>query len=266
MEEKVFEFQLGKTLEETAKQTKLHLTGQNTNGMIDAGAMGFVDGVYGLYAESGYELKLGPLFAIRFYSDTKRYQDKKTETVTITFDLDHITTPQQAYDYTYVLIEQFQRSKWKRYIPEVCPRLQGKSSILDQKQIKALSQPELRNFMGLGCPIDPAYKPELDKWIPLAREGQQYLWHDGHGKIAKLDIGIGEPNPDGTLGKGLADVQIDLEFELEEVMLDNAKGNLEADLKQPWGERVAKVEQEKRRVRDLLEEMALKRGETLVER
>ena len=58
----------------------------------------------------------------------------------------------------------------------------------------------------------------------------------------------------------MGDFRIDLEFELEEVMLANKKGNLEADLKKPWGERVAKVEIEKRRIRDVLEAMAVKRG------
>ena len=117
---------------------------------------------------------------------------------------------------------------------------------------------------GLGCPIDPAYKPELEKWMPLARDGQLYLWHDEQGKIAVLDIGVSEPNPDGTFG--VSDVRINLEFELEEVMLANEKGNLGADLKKPWGARVAKVEIEKRRIRDVLETMAVKRGEPLAER
>lgn len=270
MEEKVFEFQLGKPLEATAKQTRLPLSGQNNWGMINVGVVGLADGVYGRYAEPGYELKLGPLAGVEFYADTNRYPDKKVETVQVTFRLKHITTPQQAYDYVYGLIAQFQRGKWKRYIPEECPRLQGKSSILNPEEIRALSlsvAPELKNFIGLGCPIDPAYKPELDKWIPLAGEGQQYLWHDGQGKIAKLVINIGEPYPNGTfINQGVSSVIIDLEFELEEVMLANAKGNLEADLKKPWGERVAKVEIEKRRIRDVLEAMAVKRGEQLAER
>ncbi|MBT9568220.1 MAG: hypothetical protein IV085_07960 [Thiobacillus sp.] len=269
--EKVFEFQLGKTMEATANQTRLPLSGGNTNGLLDAGYMGFPDNVYGRYVEPGYELKLGPLFGIRFYSDTKRYLDKKTETVTLSFDLDHITTPQQAYDYVYDLIAQFQRGKWKRYIPEECPRLQGKSSILNPEEIRALSlpvAPELKNFIGLGCPIDAAYKPELDKWMPLAIAGElQYLWHDEHGKIAKLDIDLSEPNSDGTfVNQGVSSVRIDLEFELEEVMLATKKWHLEDDLKKPWGERVAKVEIEKRRIRDVLEEIAVKRGEQLAER
>ena len=262
--EKVFEFQLGKPLEATVKQTTLPLSGQNNWGMINAGVVGLADGVYGRYAEPGYELKLGPLAGIEFYADTNRYPDKKVETVQVTFRLKHISTPQQVYDYVYGLIAQFQGGKWKRYIPEVCPRLQGKSSILDQQEIKAMSNPELKNFMALGCPIDPAYKPELEKWMPLARDGQLYLWHDEQGKIAVLDIGVSEPNPDGTFG--VSDVRINLEFELEEVMLANEKGNLGADLKKPWGARVAKVEIEKRRIRDVLETMAVKRGEPLAER
>ena len=269
--EKIFEFQLGKTMEATANQTRLPLSGGNTNGLLDAGVRGFPDNVYARYVEPGYELKLGPLFGIRFYSDTKRYPDKKTETVTLSFDLDHITTPQQTYDYVYGLIAQFQRGKWKRYIPEKCPRLQGKSSILNQEEILALSlpvAPELKNFIGLGCPIDAGYKPELDQWMPLAIAGElQYLWYDGHGKIAKLDIGLNEPNSDGTfVNQGVSSVRIDLEFELEEVMLATEKWHLEDDLKKPWGARVAKVEIEKRRIRDVLEAMAVKRGEQLAER
>ena len=101
----------------------------------------------------------------------------------------------------------------------------------------------------------------------MAGEGQQYLWHDGHGKIAKFVINIGEPYPNGTfINQGVSSVIIDLEFELEEVMLANKKGNLEADLKKPWGARVAKVEKEKRRIRDVLEAMAVKRGEQLAKR
>lgn len=262
--EKVFEFQLGKTMEATANQTRLPLSGGNTDGLIDAGFMGFPDNTYGRYVEPGYELKLGPLFGIRFYSNTERYPDKKTETATLTFDLDHITTTQQAYDYVYGLIAQFQRGKWKRYIPEECPRLKGKSSILNQQEIKAMSAPELKNFMGLGCPIDPAYKPEFEEWKRfVTSEGPTYLWRDSAGKVVRLDLTLSDTG-DAKLGMG--DFRIDLEFELEEVVLANKKGNLEADLKKPWGERVAKVEIEKRRIRDMLEAMAVKRGEQLAER
>ena len=265
MEERVFEFQLGKTLEETAKKTTLPLSGQNNWGMVNAGVIGLADGVYGRYVEPGYELKLGPLAGIEFYADTNRYPSKKVETVQVTLRLDHITTLQQAYDYAYGLISQFQNSKWKRYIPEVCPRLQGKSSILDQAQIEALSQPDLRNFIGLGCPIDPTYKPNFEDWKKFAGsdQGASYLWHDGAGKVAKLDLTLSETDPAKFKSRNF---RIDLEFELQEVMLDNEKGRLEADLKQPWGERIAKVEIEKRRIRDLLEAMALKREEQLAER
>ena len=262
--EKVFEFQLGKTMEATANQTRLPLSGGNTNGLLDAGYMGFPDNAYGRYVEPGYELKLGPLFGIRFYSNTKRYPDKKTETVTLSFDLDHITTPQQAYDYVYGLIAEFQRGKWKRYIPEKCPRLQGKSSLLDQQEIKAMSDPELKNFMGLGCPIDPSYKPDFAEWKRfVTSEGPTYLWHDSAGKIARLDLTLSDT---GDAKLGIGDFRIDLKFELEEAMLTTQKWHLEDDLKKPWGARVAKVEIEKRRIRDVLETMAVKRGDPLAER
>ena len=268
-EEKIILFDIGLTPDETAKKTRLKLSGQNTDGYIDFGYAGFPDGVYARLDNPGYEINVGPLFAIDFCADTKKR--KISHAVTFSLDLKHITTPRQTYDYVYGLIAQFQRGKWKRYIPEVCPRLQGKSSILNQEEILALSlpvAPELKNFIGLGCPIDAAYKPELAQWMPLAIAGElQYLWHDGHGKIAKLDIGLSEPNSDGTfVNQGVSSVRIDLEFELEEAMLATQKWHLEDDLKKPWGARVAKVEIEKRRIRDVLEAMAVKRGEPLAER
>ena len=262
MDEKTVLFDIGLTPEATAKKTRLPLSGQNTDGYIDFGFAGFPDGVYAKLDKPGYEIKVGPLFAINFYADTK--VRGVSHAVTFGLNLDHITTPEQAYDYVYGLIAQFQRGKWKRYIPEKCPRLQGKSSLLDQQEIKAMSDPELKNFMGLGCPVDPAYKPDFEEWKRfVTSEGPTYLWRDGAGKIARLDLTLSDT---GDAKFGMGDFRIDLEFELEEVMLANEKRNLEDDLKKPWGARVAKVEIEKRRIRDLLEAMALKREEQLAER
>ena len=255
MGNKIFEFEIGKTMEETAAQTRLPLSGQNTNGTITAGSPIFPDGVYGRYAQKGFEIKVGPLSWINFFSDTKRHPNKLTESASMAVDARQgLTTHAQAYDYVYALINQFQRSKWQRYIPEECPRLTGKASILDPNEIEALATPELKNWIGFDCSADPEYKPPLDEWKRLTKQVITYRWHDGAGRIAKLVVSTSDGNPDGTLGLG--DVQIDLEFELEESIKYRAAGNREAELKEPWGARVPKVEAEKLRIRDILERRA----------
>lgn len=265
MSEKTFSFQIGKTMKEMAAQTRMQLNGENNWGRMNASTPHFPDGVYGIYAEAGSELKLGPLSNILFFSDTRKFPDQKIDKAIVGFRLDHLKTPRQAYDYIFGLIGQFQQSQWKRYIPEKCPRLQGKSSLLNQDEIEVMIIPELKQFAGIVCPLDPAYQPPFEEWITNeALREASYLWHDGKGKMAELDLSVRAPEPNQVYGLG--DITINLEFELQEVKLDNEKARLEAELKGQWGERVAKVEKENRRLRDLLEAQALKRKETLAER
>ncbi len=94
--------------------------------------------------------------------------------------------------------------------------------------------------------------------------GLYYSWRDDRGVIADLNFSTSEPEADGTYSPH--SLTVFLSFELESAKKKQEQDQRARDLKERWGAEVAPTEAERLRIRDLLEEMAVKHGEALAER
>lgn len=260
--QKTIEFLVGETPELSAKRAKISLTGQNSGGYMDFGYTGLPAGISGKYVGKEYEVEVGPLFAITFYADKNRPPHTVAHRVSLTLETDHLINTQAnahsaAQAYVQSVIEQFKKGKWQRYIPEDCPRLTGRSSLISSKEIKALVSDPLLS-VGFDCSLDPDWKMSAEDWIFIMRSGNVYMWH-GDGRTAKLSVSY-----TAYADETKPTYSIDLEFELEDARRYYDAKNRPEHIKDRGGPAVvAKDEAEHKRIQKILEENAVKRGDPL---
>jgi hypothetical protein len=273
--DKTIRFDLTITPEQLTTKVGRSLSGQNTNGFVALSTPILDDGYVALYDHPGYEISIPNPSSVLWYFDKPPRGAGIIESSDFVFSdsaLNQIKTPEQARAYLQSFIDQFQRGKWKRHIRDDCPRLVGRASVINEGLVDSLAKKEFRES-GLfsNCTIDPAFSPPLDEWIRMASpsQGLHYSWRDDRGVIADLDFNADEPQADGTYGPyqpGTSPLSVNLSFELESAKKKQEQDQRARDLKERWGAEVAPTEAERRRIRDLLEEMAVQRGEALAER
>jgi hypothetical protein len=275
--DKIIRFDLTITPEQLTAKVGRSLSGQNTDGFVILSTPILDEGYDALYDHPGYEITIPNIYSVQWGFHKKPGNNGIIQVADFGFEesiLNQIKTPEQARAYLQSFIDQFQRGKWKRRIRDDCPRLTGRASMIDisRETVKSLAKPEFKNFMNFSnCTIDPAFSPPLDEWIRMASpsQGLHYSWRDDRGVIADLDFNADEPQADGTYGPyqpGTSPLSVNLSFELESAKKKQEQDQRARDLKERWGAEVAPTEAERRRIRDLLEEMAVQRGEALAER
>lgn len=245
---KNIEFDVGVPMEQVSQ-----LLGPNSQKQVvgaTTSALGFFrsGAVEGTFARGPFSVRLGKLFSMTAYSSSE-VADGRVNNLDITVDADDFSSHAQALAGTANLIAQFQRGKWKRYIPETCPWVTGRSTMMS-----ATGQVDIG-----ACPLDPALVFTAQEWPNLAAQKLRWQWV-GDGRVATLEVQYAYNKPD------VPTYTVNLQFELEEaVKFYAAKGLQEMKAEFGEGKVTAGAARGAAEIR-LLEEAALKRGDRVIPR
>lgn len=210
-------FDLGKNIVETAKDTGVpNYEIQKVAGSIIYGIDTILPNVTVIYDRPGYEITGSKLFAFTMYANHDLTPDDLVDKVTLQIDGDTLTTDEVAEVFIEQIIAQFQRGKWKRFIRDDCPRVTGRSSLLD---LQGHLNP------GQSCGLDPSYKLTREEWLPMMKGGQRYVWI-GDGVLAELTIDYSEASESMPMS-----YQIFLNFQLKQAKDEVDARNLAEELK-----------------------------------
>lgn len=248
-------FDLGKNIFETAKASGVpQFDMSNVNGNISYSVVSIPPEIVTRYTRPGYEVAVAPLFAFTLYADHKLTSDDLVNDVALQFSTRTLKTHESAQAFVNQLIGQFTKSKWKRYIPETCPWVTGRSTLLDAAG----------NITDSACPLDPALVISAQEWPQLAKQKLRWQWI-GDGRIATLDASYSYDKYYSDKPPVLT-YAINLQFELEEAVKFYDAKSLQ-EMKAEFGEaKVAAGAAKGTAGIKLLEEAALKRGDTVIPR
>jgi len=253
-------FELGDDVVETARHSGVpKFQVQKVSRSIIYSVAPVPEGIPVRYTRPGYELSIAPLFSFTLYAEEER--SRKVDEVSII--IGHITSHEAAHAFAEQMIAQFQKGKWKRHIPESCPAVTGRSSLLD----------ETGKWTG-NCPADPDYKLSLQEWLELLQDQNpqkfpKWEWL-GDGIFVRFYMWV-STYPEYP-GDTRPSYRFSLDFQIDTVRKET-DAELEAhDIKEgeihgwPVAARIAagKIETAKRI--KLLEENAVKRGDRVVDR
>jgi hypothetical protein len=173
------QFDIGKNIHETAKRSGApRFSTRNIAGLISYKILDLPRDVSLNYERLGYEVSANSLFAFTLYADTENKNNLAVETASLRFSTHHIKSHETAKEMVENLIGQFRHGQWKRFIPELCPAVTGRSSFLDESGvINEIS----------ACPLDPGYRLSMDDWKSVIAMTQDYQWL-GDGVLATLTI------------------------------------------------------------------------------
>jgi len=260
MKKTEFQFDLGNTLAITEGQIPLKLSGQNAGGLVIRGADGLQQ-VHAKYVHDARMISFGPIFGFLLTADENRKKPAYVDEMSFTIDADFLTAHAEAYEYVNTLMTQFKATGWKRYLPEVCPRLTGWSSVRFERDVdRLISSPSLSPMFPT-CGADPDLSMTLQEWTDLfgSAEAPWYQWI-ADGRIATLKVQW----TTYPMNRAKPIYSIGLQFELEESMKHYDAINRELHAKDRGGMDVLlKDEAERDRIKKVLEEQAMKRGERL---
>jgi hypothetical protein len=249
-------FDLGKNIVETAKASGVpKYSVGNTDGLIDYSINQLAPEVHVQYIRPGYEISVAPLFAFTMYADEERNDNLAVNDVTLQVFQQVFRSHEAARAFVQNILEQFKAGKWHRYISEFCPAVSGRSSLLDEKGALA----EVGE-----CSPDPDYRLTDEEWLVLMDRSADYQWI-GDGIIAQLSVRYSNDS------RGIT-YSIFLEFEnYAHQQQRNAKAladDIEDGERRGWNT-AAQVAAERTKIAaeiKLLEENALKRGDSIVPR
>jgi hypothetical protein len=173
-------FDIGGSVEQTLRSHNVPYKGQNTDGYVDYGYIGFPDGVVtAVFKRPGMDIRIFPVYAMTFYSDDRLSPPSTIATADISMTRSLLRSHEKAYAATLNLIEQFQRGKWQGFISDSCPRVTGRSTLLG---LSGTSEDRR-----VACPIDPSIKLTLEEFSQFSGEGLVWMWI-AEDRIAKLEV------------------------------------------------------------------------------
>jgi hypothetical protein len=242
-------FDLGRNIVETARKTGLpHFDVTDDFGFIEYDVPDISRNLVVKFDRPGLEVSWPSLFAFTLSTDHDRDPDDKVQLATLQLSNRTLHSHAEAQKFVEDTLARFARGKWQRFIPEGCPRVTGRSSLLDASG--AVDQ------VGF-CPIDPGYRipPELFATLTLDQT-RRWMWH-GDGVYAEFNLRSmkirGEDVYTGFL-----------EFKTDDyVRTSNAK--MEAQDPSSPVERISNAKKERDAI-DVMEAAALKRGDRVLAR
>jgi hypothetical protein len=132
------------------------------------------------YARPGYEIAVRPVFALTMFADAEMNKDLVVELLRFQLSRHAATTHEGARALVEELNTQFRKGAWKRYIPDTCPAVSGRSTYLDEA-----------GEIGGTCPLDPDYDIPSKDWVELMAGTKAFKWV-GDGVVARLEVGFSE--------------------------------------------------------------------------
>lgn len=198
---------------------------------------------------TGRIMRFGPLDDFTTWADKRLNDAMLIHSFTFSIDNLGIKTHAQAQTEVDKIIAQFQQGSWKRFIPDTCPRVTGRSTILD-------AAGQVDTF----CPVDPTLALSAEEWPLLAKQGLKWQW-SGDSRIATLEVNwTTYSNPDKP------EYSLDLKFETEEAFnFYTAKRRKERNADRSPSD-VATSAKEQQEEIQVLEQAALRRGDHVLPR
>jgi hypothetical protein len=251
-------FDLGKNIADVAKNSGARSFAlRDLDGFISYTLVGLQDKTAVLYDRPGFEIHWVPAFALTLYADHHRSSRDLVETVDVQLNNNAFNSLEASKAFVEDTIAQFQHGGWKRFIPESCPRVTGRSSLLNLQGDLDVQQ---------GCPLDPSYKLSMDEWRRMMVTTQRYQWL-GDGVLSELTFSyhLGEVGSPATFDVGLS-------FESKAAKDATDEKNLSDKLRQGdekgWNStsRYRAAMDRRAELNKLLEAAAEKRGDSVVPR
>ena len=174
-------FAVGKNIHDTAKRSGApKYATRNVAGLVSYKLIDLPSDIALVYDVPEHEIKSLPIFAFTLYADKDSNNDLAVEAASLQFHTDAINSHESAKAFVERLISQFTQGKWRRFVPELCPAVTGRSSFLDEEeQVEQI----------WNCPVDPTYRMTMDEWVALMAMTQNYQWL-GNGVLATLTVGF----------------------------------------------------------------------------
>lgn len=164
-------FDLGRPIKETAGKTGVRsFEVDNTVGLIEYSVAELDSRVRATFTRPGYEISWGPMFAFIMNADHERTPQDLVEDVQLQLNSRYLKSAADAHAFVKQTIAQFAKGKWQLFIPDSCPRVKGRSSLLD---VTGAVDPTG------GCPIDPGYDIPADEAGALLDRTRYWMWKGG---------------------------------------------------------------------------------------
>nr|WP_314539394.1 hypothetical protein [uncultured Massilia sp.] len=248
-------FDLKSNIEQTARKSgapKFQIT--SVAGAHLYNVAGLAPNVVAHYTRPGFEVKISPIFALTLYADEANHDSLAVEQIDIQI-ANKFASDKAALSLIGEIVAQFNRGRWKRFIPGHCPAVAGRSVILD-------AHGEVDS--AIECPLDPEYNMTEQEWRIVLQANPSFEWI-GDGIHAVLNIAsLGSPSkPDYMIRLTFSDAAIKERRERERLASELKKGDAAG-----WHstERYkAEQKQTESKIRTL-EEHAIRRGDKIVPR
>jgi hypothetical protein len=242
-------FDLGRNIMETARKTGLpHFDVTDDFGFIEYDVPEIPRNFVVKFDRPGLEVSWPSLFAFTLSTDHNRDRDDKVQLATLQLSNRALHSDAEAQKFVEDTLAQFVHGKWQRFIPDECPRVTGRSSLLD-----ASGAMDPIGF----CPIDPGYRIPPELFVTLLRDQtRRWMWH-GDGVYAEFNLRsmkIGNENVYTAF----------LEFKTDDyVKASNAA--LEEQYPSSPAERIGNAKKEREAI-DVMEAAAIRRGDRVLTR
>ncbi|QYF94436.1 hypothetical protein KY495_04250 [Massilia sp. PAMC28688] len=179
---KLVRVDLGRNIVETARSSGISSYGvDDVNGSIQFSAVDLPDDLYVRFSRPGLEIQARSVFSVALVTDRKRMANEEVFLARIKMAASKLNSHSAARLHLNEILIQFAKGKWKRHIPEHCPAVTGRSTML------GLSG----EFHSSTCPIDPSYRFSDTEYLALFKQTQEYQWM-GDGVLATLAVDYSE--------------------------------------------------------------------------
>lgn len=238
-------FDLGQPIKETARKTGVpSFETDNTAGIIEYSVAELDSSIRATFTRPGYEITWGPMFAFIMFADRERTPQDLVEDVQLQLNSRYLKSAAEAHAFIKQTIAQFAKGKWQRFIPDACPRVKGRSSLLDETGAVDPTG---------GCPIDPGYDIPADEVGALLKQPRYWMWKGGD-VIARFQLST-DPMGAQTIYRGELKFELESSYKADQALLVTNSGLSAAD----------RADQDRRNklAVDQIERDAAKRGEKL---
>jgi hypothetical protein len=240
-------FDLGKNIMETARRSGVpSFDVTNDFGLIEYGVVELPKNVVVMFARPGLEVGWPAVFSFTIVANHNRSPDDIADQASLQLSNSALRNTEEARRFVDSTLAQFARSNWQRFIPEWCPRVTGRSSVLDESgAVDRIA----------ACPIDPSYRIPAESFAAFFDTTRYWIWHSGdvyaRFKLNRMTI------------SGEDVYTAFLEFENEDDVRAVAQNDVPRDRRSP-AERLIDAQKERRAIQ-ALEAAAIRRGDKVLE-
>ena len=170
---------LGRNIAQTARDSGgAKFSTRNVAGLVSYSVNNLPQELPARFTRPGFEANFDSLFAVTMYADEENENDLAVTDLVLQFSTDQVTDYRSGQAFIASLIKKFTSKNWTRFIPQFCPAVTGRSTLIR-------ADGKIGRF-GV-CPLDPDDTMSYAEWQILAVEGLSYEWI-GEGILATLRV------------------------------------------------------------------------------